>query len=1056
MKTGLTVVGFVTAVLSSVIETSRRCGAIIVLATLAIGASPARAQVWDEQTNGGGDAGKLPTDPQITVGTGSLTNIGGAIDNPDVDIDMYCIRITDKATFTATFNESVDSLKRYALWLFDAGGKSIAHAEDATFPYSVQIDGTHVPGPGVYFVAIAVYNFSPRDGGNTPLFPPITNGQTAGNPVAGPIASWFGSGCCGGGSYAIKLTGATYHMPPTNGGGGTGPCWTYMNRLDFSQGFLFNLSVVIDPETGKPCLKLDDPAKAWPFVAAPISVNGATIREGAVMRIAAMNLPTYGLNEGDVLGEYISRPKPSYGNPSRTTVDPYGNIWITNRFDDIDPGNPSVITSGQANSVLQGSVTRVGLALGGTRWDPVAGGPSATSPYLKGPFQYCTCEDRNNDGYIKTSVGYPHTTGALNADYLNTKLAWPSSGLTSGVSTAEDECITAWTRVNASGTRHVSIDKNNDVWVGGTGDNQFEKLDGATAQLVPLTLFTGVGTSGGYGGLVDPFNVLWSSGYSEPGGMLRFDTVAKTQTNLNFNSVYGIAPDPDTCHVWGHDRVSQQIREFLPNGQTSFQNALAKTWATGGVNGSGLVVHNGWAWGGNAAGNNPGSVRRIRTTTGINSGVPLTLGSLPITGISPHGLTVDANGKIWTYNILSDNTMRIDPNLPLPNTGKVDLAVDLGSNAYPYTYSDSSGREHLVGSAPQGSWTFIHDGGMAGCKWGMLTWSSMGTPGTYVLARVRAYDGALPSGNWTNVTSGVAFPTVIGRYLQVQITLVRPAPCNGSGDIKLCSLTICKEPGCYVTLGEILCPTTASPNGLTINATVTNNTSVTVKKVRIAPSIGSPVSFVPHTVDVTILPGKSASIQTKALGWTRGEEFCFSITLVDETGNICCSTEECITPSCDCLQVPNATASVKCDLLNGGFVYKFSFDNLTPSKIYHVYIDPPPGITFDPTYIQFPTGINPGASSGPITIKIKGASLGQTIPFLLSIHYLYLGECCARELSVTMPKSCFEGPVGPGGCCPIDRKSLLTAFAPAWPVQPKLTLSISNPTDQPRAFDWEA
>ena len=65
------------------------------------------AQIWDEAINGGGDALSLPTG-QITAGIGPLITINGTLANPDADADadadpdMYCIRITDPANFSAT------------------------------------------------------------------------------------------------------------------------------------------------------------------------------------------------------------------------------------------------------------------------------------------------------------------------------------------------------------------------------------------------------------------------------------------------------------------------------------------------------------------------------------------------------------------------------------------------------------------------------------------------------------------------------------------------------------------------------------------------------------------------------------------------------------------------------------------------------------------------------------------------------------------------------------------------------------------------------------------
>ena len=76
------------------------------------------------------------------------------------------------------------------------------------------------------------------------------------------------------------------------------------------------------------------------------------------------------------------------------------------------------------------------------------------------------CEDRNSIPGIQTSTGL--------ADIL------PSANETGNrsVLTAEDECIVHYTEVNSAGTRHMSIDFDNNVWVSGTDIRNFDKVKG--------------------------------------------------------------------------------------------------------------------------------------------------------------------------------------------------------------------------------------------------------------------------------------------------------------------------------------------------------------------------------------------------------------------------------------------------------------------------------------------------------------------------------------------------------------------------------------------------
>jgi glutamate-1-semialdehyde aminotransferase len=66
---------------------------------------------------------------------------------------------------------------------------------------------------------------------------------------------------------------------------------------------------------------------------------------------------------------------------------------------------------------------------------------------------------------------------------------WPNTGGADdngGVSTAEDECIIHYTRVNSTGTRHVSVNRDNDVWVSGTYHGWPPAIAAAHATLTEL------------------------------------------------------------------------------------------------------------------------------------------------------------------------------------------------------------------------------------------------------------------------------------------------------------------------------------------------------------------------------------------------------------------------------------------------------------------------------------------------------------------------------------------------------------------------------------------
>lgn len=1007
----------------------------LVLAAMTAVAGAAHAQSWNETVDGGGDAGPLPSG-QLVLGTGTLADITGDLEQGETSVDLYCISIPDPATFTANYFNAADG-ESGQLWLFDAAGNGVAHASDSTSPYNVGITPGLASATGNHFIAISRLGVEPVDAAGNPIFPTIGSGQTGPNGGVGPVAGWTGPAVHGPGPYRIIFEHASYHIEGEPGGDGTqpdgGPWWTYETADHLSYGNLFNLELTQDA-TGQDCLRLTDEPKAWPYIAV------ANSSRGTLTRIAVQDIPAYGIAEGDVVGEYRTAPSGMATNPSRTTVDGYGNVWVGNRSE-------WGIVAGEQ----KGSMTRVGLVIGGTRVD-ATGNPDATGDYLQGPFEYCGCEDRDGDGLIKTSLGYPRTTGLPNADYANTILPWPNTaGADSfgGVSTAEDECITAYYRTEGTGVRHVSIDRNNDIWVSGTGNREFELVDGSLA--TPITTFQAL--CGAYGGVVDPDGIVWSAnwGFSN---LLRYDPVSTAQQCLPIPN-YGMGIDAECTTsmtdfaVWTGVVGNNLAYEISPGGTllNSYNHGSSSV-------ARGVVVKNGDVW---VAHSGTNTVGRVTTSGTFIGNVTMFEAGNSVTGNTPHGVAADTNGKIWAVNNSTSNAMRIDPTLGV--AGQVDLAVDLGSGAFPYNYSDMTGDLYLS-IAPQGSWTFVHDGGMPGCEWGNIAWTEILTGTAGVSVRVRASDSPIPSGPWTDITNGVDFAAT-GQYLQVQVTLTRDVvDCEPDGEALLCDLMICKKADCFVELDTVECDL-GNPGVLNITGTITNNSGADATNIVLTPiPTGSGVTFNPNSIPVNIPNGSSGTFSTQLIGYTDGEEVCFQVTLLDPTFEICCTTEVCVTPDCDCLQVRDRTVSVECDPFTGDYTVTFEVDNLTGATIYHTYFFPPSGVTISPNYVPFPGGVPDQTSTGPITVTISGATAGEFC-FDVTLHDEALFECCGREVCIDLPECLTD----PGGGTSDDGTGAARLAGPPWVhLNAGLTavgggtaegvLTIINNGDQPAAFAW--
>ncbi|MBK8478018.1 MAG: tandem-95 repeat protein [Opitutaceae bacterium] len=216
---------------------------------------------------------------------------------------------------------------------------------------------------------------------------------------------------------------------------------------------------------------------------------------------------------GKVEGEYWTSPSGQPKNPSRTTVDLNGAVWCTNR---------------DGNSVVQVGSVESGMWI-----------------------------DKNGNGQPDTSTGLGNVRAWTNAGGADTN---------GGVSTAEDECIINYTRVSSSGTRHICVDRKNDIWVSGTGNRIFDNIDSKTGKILRSE---GPVSYGGYGGIIDRNGVIWSTTWSS---LLRWDTnkpltgpAGENWMSCAGSSQYGLALGPDG-YVWASGYGAGTVYKYAPAG----------------------------------------------------------------------------------------------------------------------------------------------------------------------------------------------------------------------------------------------------------------------------------------------------------------------------------------------------------------------------------------------------------------------------------------------------------------------------------------------------------
>jgi streptogramin lyase len=481
-------------------------------------------------------------------------------------------------------------------------------------------------------------------------------------------------------------------------------------------------------------------------------INVAASGRGTIVRINA--------DSGDILGEYKTAPEGRGLNPSRTTVDGLGNVWTANRDE-----------AGEIDDQPAGSAVKIGLIIGGTRVSKDASGEPIDDPdgdYLKPPFEYNTCSDRDEDGLIRTSRR------------LGNILSWPDvtdgvGGEDGIVEDAEDECILLYQRLaEAEKAHHVSVDADGNVWVGGypNGPKIFYKLAGNDASVLDSFSAAEIGC-GGFGGLVDGNGILWSADPAED-QLMYYDPDPDVRAGgcISITESFGLGIDSNGF-IWNSLRRPNQIAKVDPNPSgPSIVDGFPKNTAPGEKTNRGVAVTaaDDHVWLAKGFGS---EITRLDNDGDLLKVIVL---DQQETIVDPTGISVDANGKVWVANLGADNVMRIAPDLGDDELGAVDLTVELGADADPDNFSDMAGAVANFVTSPKGTWTVIHDGEFPGQSWGTITWNTepegSEPEGASITVEVRAADSeqGLEAESYLVVLNGVPF-SLTGRFIQIRATL---------------------------------------------------------------------------------------------------------------------------------------------------------------------------------------------------------------------------------------------------------------------------------------------
>jgi RHS repeat-associated protein len=551
---------------------------------------------------------------------------------------------------------------------------------------------------------------------------------------------------------------------------------SYWTNSTNAQGVVINLNYT----NASGGLQIDGQIAPLPYVNVSCGADSPTNNstDGTLLRIDAKT--------GAVLGEYHTAPqgKPSY--PGHVAVDRYGNIWLANW----DEGGVLDLTG-------MGSLTRIGIVIGGTRGYKTNdhGGtnfifvPSTNGEYLQPPFEYCTAVDRDGDGLIKTSFG------------LGNILNWTNNPSAQSVTNSEDECVINYVRTTSQFNSGLTVDANNDVWVGGyadasttdcstggscpdvVGNESQEKINGITGQVLTTRLFSANGTNGtvygGFDDLVDWNGVLWSTGgANNPNGtesLVRYNPGGNSTNILTGTyNYFGLAVDPVTGLIWSGLWGANSVNVYGTN------ESLITNYSSGGLEASCLAIdQQGSLWVSHRDGTDNNSISHL-LTNGTNIGlVSLTNGA---TG--PAGLSIDSYGKLWTVCYSSPTIARVDPAVGASYTNTNGAVFHLGTNDFSITltnahasmesYGDFTGYG-LLSRAPAGAWSVVDDSGTLNQQWGTITWNASTADTNQVRVEVRAANlqAGLTANSFAMVTNSASLTNLAGEFLEIRVTLFK-------------------------------------------------------------------------------------------------------------------------------------------------------------------------------------------------------------------------------------------------------------------------------------------
>lgn len=164
--------------------------ALFALLSLPLAVAPVHAQIWVESP----DAGDLVPTAQVTVGSGTLSQIQGQLAS-STDVDVYCVRLSaTPPAFAALIGLNCVAVLGPNVWLFDAAGNGIGSNQTCSGGSKMIITPSTSLPPGNYYVAVSYFDFDPQSASGAIWQPGPPFWRAPDGPgAAGTLVGWAGT-----------------------------------------------------------------------------------------------------------------------------------------------------------------------------------------------------------------------------------------------------------------------------------------------------------------------------------------------------------------------------------------------------------------------------------------------------------------------------------------------------------------------------------------------------------------------------------------------------------------------------------------------------------------------------------------------------------------------------------------------------------------------------------------------------------------------------------------------------------------------------------------------